>query len=86
MIGGEVKVMRALGEREIKKRHLTCAVSHLFPQPGVHPFYSCPLAHTSLFSLYHCPHPSLLSSFPLTAVACLLLQAASETRPRAFNH
>lgn len=76
--------------RSRKKSHLTCAI-FLYSGPSV--FHPPTLAYISFIfslissllfslSLYHCPHPSL----PSPAMACLWLQAASETWPRAFNH
>lgn len=73
------------GLRKSKKKD---PISAIFLQLDLNSFVFSLLANTSVFSVNilippSIPH-SLLLFFP--AVACLWLQAASETWPRAFNH
>ena len=88
--GGEVKVMSRF-QRERKKKRDT-SLSFLFFSLSLFPTWLISLlfllisSHLFIVILHHCPHPSLPPSLPLPAMACLWLQAASETWPRAFNH
>lgn len=87
--GGEVKVMSRF-RRETKKKKETPSLLFsslsLFPTWLISLLFLLISSHLFIVVLHHCPHPSLPPSLPLPAMACLWLQAASETWPRAFNH
>lgn len=65
------------------------SVSHFSPQHGTHAFYLfifLPISSRLFIPPPISVPPPSFAFHLLTAVACLLLWAASETWPQAFNH